>query len=907
MTRIILPLLLSALLPALASAGPVENVVLADFETATPTVANVSASNSSAAADSFSAHAFEVEDGSRRLKMSDPGGFRNGIVVTIPGAFTEPGFYLITSDMKVASTTAGPINTFGMAAKVGPPTTARVDDANAGYVLNLPDVPTNGASLGYQTIGAGIEVPAGGTFPKDLTLYFSTDPSGAPGDAHADFTDSHRGSAASWPTVSNTSGVFIDNIKRIGPGNFGEERHLWISIGDGFTNLATLESYIQGAFANGFNAIDILVRYRANRYYIKNRDYNTWQHNEPFASGANAGNDPIQYAIDRGHELGMRVYGSFSTFLVTDGSNSYPGAMPSGSVTYMYNGGNPVPQTTADDPSGLWADPGRADVRAHTINVLMDLVQNYDLDGIIFDRIRYQGTSFGYNPVALTEMGFNPASPPAPSNATFIRKRQEAITTFLHDAYVAVTDLKPWMIVGTVPVAYGVGMTDTYERVMQHWPMWSAEPTANRTVSLGAQDLIQPQFYRQWNSGGTAGDPDLYEAPESNRVLMRKAVYGDLATEPMDFGLMPGANTNVAPLFATLTITDTTDAQNTAIALAANICDTQTASYHMNGSGIFSADEVLNPKQGASIISRLRAATTACGPDVMSPAAPLPDFLMKEGWDNTPPNAVSGVTLTGNQYTVNVNWNPPAPAADGESASRYLIYRSTSSAVKPYYENLANKGQTVTGTSFTDGGFPTSGNYYYRIVPVDDYNNKGASTVVGPVAASSANIVLESRTAGGAKTPAPTYTESIAMADTTSKSGADGLVAPGARYSGNVNMIATFRPNLPLAGNYNVYVTLDDASSGPSNNALAEYTITGSASPVVGQVRLVGTNASLANNWLLLAGDVPFAAGTNGTIAFKNLDGDAGGPLQGNRFVMDAVKFELATPASSDVEDWQLY
>src|SRR5690606_6103560 len=153
----------------------------------------------------------------------------------------------------------------------------------------------------------------------------------------------------------------IDNIKRIGPGNFGEERHLWISVGDGFTNLATLENYIQQAFANGFNSIDILVRYRANRYFNNNRDFSTYTNNEPYAGGANDSNDPIQYAIDRGHELGMRVYGAFSTFLVTDGHNSYPGVMPGGSVTYMYNGGSPVPQTTSDDSSGLWADPGRAD------------------------------------------------------------------------------------------------------------------------------------------------------------------------------------------------------------------------------------------------------------------------------------------------------------------------------------------------------------------------------------------------------------------------------------------------------------------------------------------------------------------------------------------------------------------
>ncbi len=899
--------LLAALLGLMVTSGlmasPVETVTLADFEGSNPTVAVVNSGNSSAAADSFSSFEFIAEGGSTRLKMGDPGGFRNGIVVTIPGAFSEPGFYLVTSDMKVASTAAGPISTFGMAAKVGPPSSAPVLDPNAGYVLNLPDHSTNGAVLGYQTIGAGIQVPAGGTFPKDLTLYFSTDPSKSPTDAHGDFIGSHRGSdATSWPTAPNSSAVFIDNIKRIGPGNFGEERHLWISVGDGFTNLAVLENYIQQAFANGFNSIDLLVRYRANRYFNNNRDFNTYTNNEPYAGGANDNNDPVQYAIDRGHELGMRVYGAFSTFLVTDGNNNYPSVMPSGSVTYMYNNGSIVPQTTANDGSGLWADPGRADVRQHTLNSALDLVQNYDLDGIIFDRIRYQGREFGYNPVALQEMGYDPASPPDPNNAVFIEKRQEAITKFLHDAYVAITDLKPWMIVGTVPVAYGTGMTDTYDRVMQHWPMWSAEPTANRTVSLGAQDLIQPQFYRQWNSGGTNG---VFNAPGANRVLMNKAVYGDLATEPMDFGLMPGANTNYAPLFATLTITDTMDAANTANALAANICDTQTASYFANGSGIFSADEVLNPKQGASIISRIRSLTTACGPNVMDPAAPLPDFLMKEGWDNTPPNAVSGVSLSNSQqFYVNITWNSPAPAEDGELPSRYLVYRSTSSQVKPYYANQVGVTQAITGNSFTDGPFPASGNYYYRIVPVDDYNNKGPSTVVGPVAVTSADVIVESRQSDGALTPSPTYAESGgAFAPTSSKSGAPLLMGSGARYTTTLGATATFRPNLPLSGGYNVYATVGGVGSS-NNNAMVQYSIFGTQIPLVGQYRFRYNDPAVADNWLLIGSNVQFAAGTSGSVALKNVDGDGTGALEGNRFVSDAVRFQLV---SSGVDDWQLY
>jgi len=901
MTRPLILLLTALLAPLTVWATPVQTVVIEDFEGALPAASGINNTNSSAAGASGSIASYEVESGSNRLKMMDPDGTRNGVVITLSGVFPEPGHYLITSDIKVASTAgAGAINTFGMAAKVGGATTARVLDPNTGYVLNLPKNPTNGAALGYQTIGASVQVTAGGTFPKDLTLYFSTDPSGTPSDAHADFTGPHRGSGTAL-SGTNSSAIYIDNIKRIGPGSFGEERHAWISVADGFTNINTLNSHIQQAYDNGFNCIDILVRYRANLYFNSNRNFNTYTNNEPYAAGASNVNDPIQAAIDKAHSLGMRVYGSFSTFLVSDGSNSYPGVLPAGSVTYVYNGGSPRAQTVADDAAGLWADPGRADVRNHTLNIVKDLVQNYDLDGIIFDRIRYQGTNFGYNPVALQEMGYS--SPPDPTDTTFIQKRRDAITKFLHDAYVAATDLKPWMIVGTVPVAYGTGMTDTYNRLFQNWPDWSAEPTANRVVTLGAQDLTQPQFYRQWDSGG------VNNAPAANRTLMTKALYGDIASNPMDFGLMPGANTNLAPLFYILRPFSSgafeTDVQNTAEAIAHNICDTQTPSYFMNGNGVYTTTGLFDPNatnNTATMIQRIRNTATVCG-DVFAQPAPLSDFLMKEGYDNTPPNPAT-VTVNNSGSVLTLNWATPAPAEDGEVPTRYLIYRSTSASVPAYYANQLAVTQTISGNSFTDGPFAAGGSYYYRVVAVDDYNNKSTSTVLGPFTVTQApTVIVESRTPAGGLTPSPTYVESGGMFDTSSKSSAPDLAAPGSRYGTTINQTATFRPNLPSLGGYDVFVTVAGGSQNPNNDATAAYTITGSGSPVTGQVR-IHKDGPMVNTWYKIASDVPFAAGNAGSLQFRNLDGDGAGAAAGNRFVMDAVKFQLS---STSVDDWQLY
>ncbi|MEO8377418.1 MAG: family 10 glycosylhydrolase, partial [Candidatus Sumerlaeota bacterium] len=699
------------LLAPASSHALVTTTVLEDFEDGSvggAVAATTANSSTGGATNSVATNIFE--SGSLRLRMTDPDGTYNGLVLTLPGVFTEAGNYLITADVKVDNS-ASIIDSFGFAGIVGAPATAKVSDVNAGYVMNLPQNTTTGAALGYQTICCAVQVPAGGSFPKDLTLYFGTDPSrgnfaSLPAN-DGNFSGGHRSLATTW--VSPANAAYIDNIKSIGPGNYGEDRHFWISAGDNYTNLTNLDNQILAAKNNGFNSVDILARYRTNRYYVANRNYASYSNNEPFASGASAANDPIQECIDKCHEYGMRAYVSWSCFLTTS-SATYPSALPSGSVTYTYNGGNPIPMTSTGE--GLWADVGRADVREHVMNVALDFVQNYDIDGVIFDRIRYDSPSLGYNPVALQEMGYAVHNPfqagdpiPTTSDATFRDKRRDAVTTFLHDSYVAITTLKPWVLVGTVPIAYGDGLSDTYNTVFQFWPKWSARPTANRVFSFGSEDIIQPQFYRLASSSGTN------KAPASNERLMQKAAFGDVANYSLDYGLMPGSNVMIAPLFYHPNTADTAQSA----ANAQNICDTRQDTYPMNGWGLYAATTTL-----ADISLIRNSSTTVCGTDVMATVAPRTDFLMKAGYDNTAPNPISDLgsssTVTD---TITLGWTTPPAAADGETPTHYLVYRSTATPVKQYYANLVNRNFVVSGNSFADNastGMVTGNSYYYLVV-----------------------------------------------------------------------------------------------------------------------------------------------------------------------------------------------
>lgn len=167
------------------------------------------------------------------------------------------------------------------------------------------------------------------------------------------------------------------------------------------------------------------------------------------------------------------------------------------------------------------------------------------------------------------------AGTPTPTNAAFLTARRNAVTTFLRDAYEAATDLKPWTVVGTVPIIYFTSFSDTYNDVLQFWPGWTAAKTRNRAFSFGAEDRIQPQAYR---SGATYG-PD-------NTVYLDLGRYGDLASYSLDYGLMPGANVNFCPLFYHPTTGDAAQS----LLNAQNVCDSN--QKECNGSGIYSADTV---------------------------------------------------------------------------------------------------------------------------------------------------------------------------------------------------------------------------------------------------------------------------------------------------------------------------
>ncbi len=221
-------------------------------------------------------------------------------------------------------------------------------------------------------------------------------------------------------------------------------------------------------------------------------------------------------------------------------------------------------------------------------------------------------------------------------------------------------------------------------------------------------------------------------------------------------------------------------------------------------------------------------------------------------------------------------------------------------------------GLSLSSNGLISGTPTTPGVYIFSVTLTDGASASASTTLVAEVVndALPPEVIVESRTTNGSLTAAPAYQESGSFSNTTSKSSAPGAVGSGARYSTQVGASATFRPAIPIAGYYDIYITLDDRYTGPNNDATAAFVIQHDGPDVSGQVYLHPYTPGLRNKWLRIASNVLFqagAAGTVGGITLTNLDGDGTGPNPHNRFCADAVKFVFVRPANAGVSQWTSY
>ena len=247
-------------------------------------------------------------------------------------------------------------------------------------------------------------------------------------------------------------------------------RALWVdAFHDGIKSPAQVEKLVADAHRGNLNALIIQVRKAGDAYFNRS--------DEPRATDIQgpADFDPLAYVIRLAHSAVPRieVHAWLNTFFAGESSQ-----------VYLQHGdmwGN-----RADDGSTSgYLDPGVPEVQIYTHQVFMDVAQNYAVDGLHMDFVRYPGSGWGYSPesVLLYTLETGTLAPPSSGNESWKAWRRARVTGFVRDLHDDLKRANPNVKLSGALICFGSGpltaadwtKTSAYGGVFQDWNDWLAK------------------------------------------------------------------------------------------------------------------------------------------------------------------------------------------------------------------------------------------------------------------------------------------------------------------------------------------------------------------------------------------------------------------------------------------------
>ena len=150
-------------------------------------------------------------------------------------------------------------------------------------------------------------------------------------------------------------------------------------------------------------------------------------------------------------------------------------------------------------------DPGIPAVQNHIISIIAELLNKYDLDGILLDDFRYpdDGLNWGYNPMALNAFQYDTglSDKPLPYDPRWCDWRRAQLTTTLEKIYQTIDALKPDVKLYVEGITWGdppssnenFKNTPAYSLVLQDWVDWMEKGLADGLLLYNYKQYPQQQ------------------------------------------------------------------------------------------------------------------------------------------------------------------------------------------------------------------------------------------------------------------------------------------------------------------------------------------------------------------------------------------------------------------------------
>ena len=333
----------------------------------------------------------------------------------------------------------------------------------------------------------------------------------------------------------------------------GHLRGIWVdAYGEGFKTPAEIDTLIQNAQALNLNALFVQVVRRGDCYCLRS---SLPVSDDPVLT---PGFDPLESLIERAHAAGLQVHAWVVT-LALWGSDAPP---PNPAHAYNLHG----PDATEAEswlnvrydgvtrPQGdVYLDPGVPAVADYLAEAVVSLVDNYNIDGVTFDRLRYPDfndgsvPSWGYNPTSLARFAAETGVDglPHPTDETWTTWRREQLTLLMRRLYLELKRADPTVWVGAATIAYGAPPEDfadshAYRVVLQNWAGWLEGGFLDLNLVMNYKRDADPEaaaWFEPWNryaatlggGGVTAVATGMYLNDPEGTEAQAAAVAGDAA------------------------------------------------------------------------------------------------------------------------------------------------------------------------------------------------------------------------------------------------------------------------------------------------------------------------------------------------------------------------------------------
>lgn len=245
------------------------------------------------------------------------------------------------------------------------------------------------------------------------------------------------------------------------------------------------------------NAVIVQVRRRADVCYPSGLG-------EPYMSGLSPANfNALQAMIDAAHDTTggkqrVEVHCWIVAFKTAHGQvysqhsdtsnpdNYWPTRLSSG----------------AENGDGAF-DPGHPKCLKYLVDVCMDLVTGFDIDGIHYDYIRFEANTEGYNPTSVARYNarYGLSGQPVSTSEQFKQWRRDQVSAFVRQVYARIQTVKPqvkqsgsfvtWNPSPVASTRAAFMNTRPYYDVYSDWDAWMQE---------GIIDIAVPMTYYNWAS-----------------------------------------------------------------------------------------------------------------------------------------------------------------------------------------------------------------------------------------------------------------------------------------------------------------------------------------------------------------------------------------------------------------------